>query len=495
MWWDEILSRGPSFGYFPNPLKSWLVVKPELVSTAKSIFADVNINITSEGRCYLGSPIGSSQFVSTSIQSKISEWVSQLELLTTVATTQPHPAFAALIHGFTNKWSYYFRSTPGIDAFIGPLEECLRNKLLPTLTGQSSISDSMRSLLSLPPRLGGMGIVNLHHEASAQYSSSLFINSPLFSSIIRNTPVSIMDLLEEVSQRKNKVKADRLAAIRLLVSELSNTISDNLKRCLEAASEKGSSSWITALPIKDHGFALHKGAFRDAICLRYGWIPSHLPSTCICGAALSVDHALNCNTGGFPSLRYNDIRDITANLLTEICSDVSVEPPLQPLSGESLSYRTANVEAKARVDVAATDFWSFRQKSFFDVRVFNPFSSTYRNSSIMAGHKRHEKEKRRNYEERIRLVEHGSFTPLVFSTAGGIGPSASIFYKRLASQLSELHNKPYSQVLCLIRCQLSFSLLRSAIMCLRGARSSKHRPVRPDISSVDLALSEGRLIY
>ena len=223
VWWDEILSRGPSFGYFPNPSKSWLVVKPELVSTAKSIFADVNINITSEGRCYLGSPIGSSQFVSTSIQSKISEWVSQLELLTTVATTQPHPAFAALIHGFTNKWSYYFRSTPGIDAFIGPLEECLRNKLLPTLTGQSSISDSMRSLLSLPPRLGGMGIVNLHHEASAQYSSSLFINSPLFSSIIRNTPVSIMDLLEEVSQRKNKVKADRLAAIRLLVSELSNT--------------------------------------------------------------------------------------------------------------------------------------------------------------------------------------------------------------------------------------------------------------------------------
>ena len=72
---------------------------------------------------------------------------------------------------------------------------------------------------------------------------------------------------------------------------------------------------------------------------------------------------------------------------------------------------------------------------------------------------------------------------------------ASVFYKRLASQLSELHNKPYFQVLCLIRCQLSFSLLRSAIMCLRSARSSKHHPVRPDISSVDLALSEGRLIH
>ena len=30
-------------------------------------------------------------------------------------------------------------------------------------------------------------------------------------------------------------------------------------------------------------------------------------------------------------------------------------------------------------------------------------------------------------------MEHGSFIPLIFSTSGGLGKAASIFYRRLAS--------------------------------------------------------------
>ena len=46
-------------------------------------------------------------------------------------------------------------------------------------------------------------------------------------------------------------------------------------------------------------------------------------------------------------MRNNELRDITADLLQEVCSDVQVEPPLQPLSGEHLSLRTANREDSA----------------------------------------------------------------------------------------------------------------------------------------------------
>ena len=38
-------------------------------------------------------------------------------------------------------------------------------------------------------------------------------------------------------------------------------------------------------------------------------------------------------------MRHNDLRDITAGLLSRVCSDVATEPPLQPLSGE-VSLRT-----------------------------------------------------------------------------------------------------------------------------------------------------------
>ena len=44
----------------------------------------------------------------------------------------------------------------------------------------------------------------------------------------------------------------------------------NQEQVLEASKENGASSWLSSLPIAEHGFALHKGAFRDALCLRYG---------------------------------------------------------------------------------------------------------------------------------------------------------------------------------------------------------------------------------
>ena len=78
-----------------------------------------------------------------------------------------------------------------------------------------------------------------------------------------------------------------------------------------------------------------------------------VPTTCACGKNFSIDHALSCPKGGFPSIRHNEIRDITANLLTEVCNDVCIEPHLQSVNGEQLS---GNVEDGARLDIAANGF-------------------------------------------------------------------------------------------------------------------------------------------
>ena len=68
------------------------------------------------------------------------------------------------------------------------------------------------------------------------------------------------------------------------------------------------------------------------------------PCNCVCGRYFSVEHALRCNNGGFPIKRHNELRDITANLLDEICTGVGVEPTLQPLTQEQLRYMSANRE-------------------------------------------------------------------------------------------------------------------------------------------------------
>ena len=81
-------------------------------------------------------------------------------------------------------------------------------------------------------------------------------------------------------------------------------------------------------------------------------------SHCACSTTFSLDHALSCPKGGFPSLRHNEIRDLTTCLLTEVYHQVHVEPELQVVSDpDSFSLSTANTQEGARLDIAMNGFW------------------------------------------------------------------------------------------------------------------------------------------
>ena len=70
-------------------------------------------------------------------------------------------------------------------------------------------------------------------------------------------------------------------------------------------------------------------------------------------------------------IRHNDLRDFTANLLTEVCKDVDVEPQRLPVTGETFENQTANTRNEARVDIKSRGFWVRGQQAFFDVRIFD----------------------------------------------------------------------------------------------------------------------------
>ena len=58
-------------------------------------------------------------------------------------------------------------------------------------------------------------------------------------------------------------------------------------------------------------------------CLRYSWIPDNLSEKCACGEKFSVNHALSCPTGGFPTIRHNELRDMfAADVCHDVCHDV-----------------------------------------------------------------------------------------------------------------------------------------------------------------------------
>ena len=127
----------------------------------------------------------------------------------------------------------------------------------------------------------------------------------------------------------------------------------------------------------------------------------------------------------------------------------------------------------------------------FDVREFNPIAHTYRTKSLSSCYHHHKLEKRRSYEDRVVNLEYGCFSPLVFSTAGGLGPTVTVMFKRLASLLAVKLNDHYSKVLSWIRCKINFVLIRSSIMCL--GTHTLYRLDSFDSPNIDLALSEGRV--
>ena len=118
--------------------------------------------------------------------------------------------------------------------------------------------------------------------------------------------------------------------------------------------------------------------------------------------------------------------------------DVCVELNLQPITTEVMTRHTANTTDGARFDITVNGFWGGRyERSFLDLRVFNPYAPSNRNTSIEKCFKKHEQEEKRAYEQRILDVERASFMPIVFSASGGLSKEATTFYKRLASLLTD----------------------------------------------------------
>ena len=239
--------------------------------------------------------------------------------------------------------------------------------------------------------------------------------------------------------RKSSRQLENTNSIREAHKVLTQTLSEDLQRSIELNSEKGASVWLTSLPLSEQGFHLNAQEFRDALCLRYGWRVQNIATYCACGHKNDVNHALICKKGGFVAMRHNELRDLEAELIGEVCKDVTIEPELQPCEGYQLNPG-ANTAKDARLDFSARGFWSPLQRAFFDVRVFHPNCKSYVNSKPQAVYTIHENQKKTAYNNRVIEADHGTFTPLIFSNTGGLGKESTVYHKRLAQLIALKRN-------------------------------------------------------
>ena len=117
-------------------------------------------------------------------------------------------------------------------------------------------------------------------------------------------------------------------------------------------------------------------------------------------------------------MRHNALRDSLANIMKDVCTDVKIEPQLLPVNPNDYQSCT-NTSEQARLDISAVGV----RGSFFDVRVTHPHAPSNVTLSLHDLYKKHEKEKKDAYKERVVESEKGSFAPLVFQTNWGMGPN------------------------------------------------------------------------
>ena len=153
--------------------------------------------------------------------------------------------------------------------------------------------------------------------------------------------------------------------------------------------------------------------------------------------------------------------------------NVEVEPCLQPLDNEQFNLRSAVTSSEARLHIKTAGFWSQGITVFFDVRVTHVNSKCNQSKPTSTIFKEQEDEKKRKYQQHVSGVEMECFTPLVFGTSGGMGSKCHRFLKHLAEKLSQKDGDHF--VITQLRTPLSFEILRSVHMSVRGSRTPFHK--------------------
>ncbi|KAG1665091.1 hypothetical protein GQR58_019562 [Nymphon striatum] len=181
---------------------------------------------------------------------------------------------------------------------------------LVSLTEVKIYSREERILLSLPVRYRGMRISIIANIARNEYINSKIITAEHQQKILSQQEYYNIDLTG-INEIRMEIKKKRIMTYESTSNELRLQMTMSQIWLNDVNQEKGTSCWLTTLPIKDIGYSLSKRKFFDAIRLRYGWPLNNIPSKCACGDGFTTQHAFSCKKGGFVTQRHNQLRNIT----------------------------------------------------------------------------------------------------------------------------------------------------------------------------------------
>ena len=353
--------------------------------------------------------------------------------------------------------------TPDCQSLFTDLETAIWEKFLPTVMG-SDVSCAERVLLSLPARWGGLGIFNPTETADMSFKMSMHATDVVVQAVKCKTAYE-MDVYmcqltatrTEFAKVKEELYSDKFDAL------LGSFDSVHQRAILRAKNEK-ISGCLTVLPLAKSHFDLSPQEFWDALAIRYRKPLRSTPDLCDgCGVQFSLSHALSCRRGGLVIQRYNKVRDSLGDLASLVWSQVKREPVVR--EADEAAGTPALIAYMAVRSVCMP-----QAEALFDVRVIDTDAQSYCNHTPREVINAAENQKKSKYttacEER-----RASFTPICCSVDGVFGSEAEVFLKRLGERLAAKWDRGYSQVIGWLRARMSFAILQSSILCVRGART------------------------
>ena len=195
-----------------------------------------------------------------------------------------------------------------------------------------------------------------------------------------------------------------------------------------------------------------------------------------CGDRFTVSRALLCK-GDFVAQRHDGIQSILTSLLSKVCNDVDVKPHLLPIDSDVLNPRSTVTSPEVRLDIKAGSFWSRGETAFFDVCRTYVNSTCNQNKSTESIFLEYEKDKKRNYQQRVIEVEMGFPPPLLFWHERKKGEGMQAFSKQPSGQTPPPLRKTASRmpVPYLVLEQAPLLKFLRSICSLRGSRSPFHK--------------------
>ena len=305
---EMVMTEGVKIGMELNlKNKSELIVfcddARERDSIIQSFLAVFHITITEPtDLVLLGAPIGEN-----AQEAVVNEKLDELSRMCIRLRSLPsHVAFFLLKNCFyipklmyILRTSTLFLKTTSLHRF----DECIRNTLQAIFNVM--IDDPRWELMTLPCKLGGMGIMQVPKLAIAAYASSVFSTLDICNTIYASEPTTESLIQDAIQRWRNNVSTDVPLPERkykqkkwslpmmLQQAELLKDSGDSNR--LNGLMCPGAADWLNALPSRSLALQLSDDEFRIAIGFRLG-APVCTPHKCSCGDIVDSygKHALVC---------------------------------------------------------------------------------------------------------------------------------------------------------------------------------------------------------